>query len=109
MISEAGACDSRQMFVTYATLGASSRSVAATVQQDLRLSLLDHVFGATDLLWLNAQSPSERSDGDCALSYETLNPFASNLGEAHNSPNRTVAAIEAAYLMPPLKPKEEST
>jgi|HubBroStandDraft_6_1064221.scaffolds.fasta_scaffold10517_3 hypothetical protein len=42
--------------------------VAATVLGGLRCARPDHVFEAIGQPYLNAQSPSERSDGDCALS-----------------------------------------
>ena len=113
---EARACEGRQTFVIRATVDASFCSVVATVQRGLRLVQLDHAFEATDLPRLNAQSPSQRWDGDCALRCEALSSFVSKLsGGTHTRPNWTVAATEGAYLISRHEdacrtiPKEEST
>jgi len=43
------------------------RSVAATVHEVQRYGLIHHRIEATGVSNLNTQSPSERCDGDCAL------------------------------------------
>jgi hypothetical protein len=50
-------------------------SVAATVHEAQKRGLSDVELKATDHPYLNAQSPSERWDGDCARSYTTLSNF----------------------------------
>ena len=59
------------------------KSVAATVQQDPRLAQLDHFLEATGFPRLNAQSPSERWDGDWAVSCGALDCFGSIFASAH--------------------------
>jgi len=50
--------------------------VAATVPQDPWYAQFKDGFEATDSPNLNTESPSERWDGDCALSQGTRNHFA---------------------------------
>jgi hypothetical protein len=75
-------------------------AVAATVPQDLSLARLDRGFEVTDAPNLNAQSPSERWDGDCARSRDRLSRFGSTRStRQRHRPNRTVAATGLSFLV----------
>jgi len=76
--------------------GPAGTSVAATVHEVQRYGPIPHRIEATGVSDLNAQSPSERCDGDCAL--RPAEPIASRLwlGRACHRPSGTVAATEGA-------------
>ena len=85
--------------------GWTSFSVAATVYEAYGYALFHHLTEATGVPSLNAQSPSQRSDGDCALDYAGLDFSAlarsvtCNVpaGAAAKNVNRTKHAACAAH------------
>jgi len=66
-------------------------SVAATVHEAEWCAQCNRCLEATGLRRLNAQSPSERWDGDCAWSQSMLGCFGLILGQTRQRPHRTVA------------------
>jgi len=66
--------------------------VAATVHGAERRAQRDRCVEAIGVLGLNAQSPSERCNGDCALRLATFNPFASNVRPYTSITSWTVAS-----------------
>ena len=72
----------------------SRRSVEATVPYVLGFGPPENILYAADRLWLYVQSPSERWDGDWALSQTMLGCFGFDIGQTHQGPYRTVAATD---------------